>query len=1636
MKKKNKYSVRILSLILTLILLVTGIPFAKAADVKADDGTNIADTVIRVLVKNEVYSVENGAPWEGVLLDTYVKADNTSTMKTVIRKAMEDADIAVEGLEAGYITSVSGLSEYDYTASSGYMITLNDWFTDKGMESYAVSDGSLQAGDIIAIEYTGSWGSDIGSYWNDNTTSLTGLSVSDGSLDKTFKSDVLEYKLALPDGSDSITVTPKAYNRNFQVRIYKNEYTPTVLESGFRAQDTIKVSAGDKLYIGVGNSAWPTANAGALETVYVVNIADDKVKSAEVTMYAGYEGAFLYTPGIHFKVRDGLAEEYGYTMPEADHNGDSVEAPTVFDALVAVHKAKYGDSFTKDTAKNYLSVSEYGYLEKAFGLDAASSSFFVNNSIPDDGIEGIYGTTGYMVNTARIADGDKIDFFFYQDTSYYLDYFTYFDKACVTVSAGTPVTLTLKGFMCMSAYGSKPVAENINGADGYITLHKVMPDGSLGEALLSDSGEECLVGADGDVILTFDEPGTYMLTANGFEGNYYSPIVLPYCEVTVIPDDTDRPYFDNIELLKTSFANWMTGTTFSKKTLSYDVDFKSYSVSTFTFTKDTVFDSNKYTATAHYTDMYGEERHTELTSGKQLQLTGFGFGRTTLRVELTDRQNTSNTTTYIFNVNRPYDTTSTIKATSGISAEVIGRELHNTLYNGNKEGTMIKLVDGEESGTSVASNTFSYRTYLYEDAKSFRLKLTAATNYAHIQVNAGDKVYEVTNGGYTEEIVFGEDKSKDISIIIVSDDEYRVYGFTRASSQGTLYSLNVVKLEESLDSADMLTASTQYGDFYPEFSTDMYSYAVVIENGDELPTLKFTVTEGAGVLVSGNALMPDENGVYELLLKTANQTIEITGSNGLVNKYTVKALKKSKYDVPDRVVDYFAIDSQYTNAAYGSSPETTLAGSLKSLGNFGGYITYYYENAITDDPNNAYGMDFYVYGNSFSNGTSAAEPGQVYVSEDGEKWYALAGSNHYDDTTVIDYAVTYKKTEDGKTTWTDSLGNSGGKSFNWPKQSIYYMNELALKDSLTLRGVLLKSMDGSVSGDGTTAAMSGKVAFGYADYFVNGTIGADVNPYAQNAASCGFDIAWAVDEDGNPVHFENGIHYIKVATASNIYAGAFGEKSTEVSQVVRTVRQENAVGKTDKITGIIISDDNGEVSDCELVPGKYEYEVYVGASDTVKVSVVGADDTDNIYVNSTRIAYNESAKVTTGNKTSVTKSSDGKKFRVIVQNGSSEPEIYVFTMITESMAESANLREIYENTANYLNALGMPVNASVGGEWLLIGLLRSDYAEKVSSYGQEYFKLITDLLFEKDNDKLSAVKSTENSRVILALNALGYDPSNMNGYNLYTPLNDYAYVTRQGVNGAVWALIAADSASYELDANVRDRLIDFILQYQLDSGLFSSNGEDYDIDITAMAITALSPYADVNTGNGSSYAGNDKIREAISNAVEALSNVQNRDGSFGTASNAETTAQVIIALTTLGIDPVTDERFIKESNSAMDGLTGFYVGEGRFAHIYDTNADAMATEQAMLAMTAYYRMQSGKNVLFDMSDADIKINPVYEKPDKDSSEKDNGNSSESGKPLPPQTSDSAEPMLYVIIICMMCAIILTAHKNGKREGKL
>ena len=140
-------------------------------------------------------------------------------------------------------------------------------------------------------------------------------------------------------------------------------------------------------------------------------------------------------------------------------------------------------------------------------------------------------------------------------------------------------------------------------------------------------------------------------------------------------------------------------------------------------------------------------------------------------------------------------------------------------------------------------------------------------------------------------------------------------------------------------------------------------------------------------------------------------------------------------------------------------------------------------------------------------------------------------------------------------------------------------------------------------------------------------------------------------------------------------------------------------------------------------------------------------------------------------------------------------------------------------------------------------------------------------------------------------------------------------------------------------------------------------GDTADPDMTGMALQALAAYYEDET-----------VKDAADKAVRCLSDMQGEDGGYSSWGNAnsESCSQVIVALTALGIDPNEDERFVKNDKSLIDALLSFYSDDGGFKHTLDQTAqqtsDAMATEQAYYALTAYHRFTEGQAALYDMSD--------------------------------------------------------------------
>lgn len=248
---------------------------------------------------------------------------------------------------------------------------------------------------------------------------------------------------------------------------------------------------------------------------------------------------------------------------------------------------------------------------------------------------------------------------------------------------------------------------------------------------------------------------------------------------------------------------------------------------------------------------------------------------------------------------------------------------------------------------------------------------------------------------------------------------------------------------------------------------------------------------------------------------------------------------------------------------------------------------------------------------------------------------------------------------------------------------------------------------------------------------------------------------------------------------------------------------------------------------------------------------------------------------------------------------------------------------------------------SVGGDWVVKG-----FCESGTKVDDEFYQAYYD-------DVRATVKSqkgiidenyyTSNARVVIGVCAIGKNPKNIEGYDIVKPLDNYKKVINQGNNAVAFSLIASNVAGYKLSNE--EKYIDILLEDIMTNKSYKS---EKIIDYATMSIEALSYYMD-----------RAEVKKAVDKAVEGISKRQEKDGSYG---NLESTVEAIIALTSIGINPMSDERFTKDGNNLYEGLMVYRTSDG-FKHIIDDDEiDPMATEKALLALDSMKLLKEGKKL--------------------------------------------------------------------------
>ena len=391
--------------------------------------------------------------------------------------------------------------------------------------------------------------------------------------------------------------------------------------------------------------------------------------------------------------------------------------------------------------------------------------------------------------------------------------------------------------------------------------------------------------------------------------------------------------------------------------------------------------------------------------------------------------------------------------------------------------------------------------------------------------------------------------------------------------------------------------------------------------------------------------------------------------------YTISCGTKSHTlagSAPTSVVSYLPLGQFANNSGWGylgtkfvgpnkTAPETTGV----SLGAFGGFIEFYFENGIEDKATNPYGVDFVIYGNAFNGNPEA---GAVQVSVDGTTWYELAGSNYYKSNftannpangfskfytgTLRNTSVIYTKGSSRVTAKLGSLNAADCCPAAWfPLTTNFTAFEndptggatCDSRVSVNLSGNTLTFTGVTAIADSDTTA---DYAFGYADVTPNGSpseYGEAVNPYtpytSDKTGGDGFDLAWAVDiATGEPVNLSGQkVKYVRVYSAVLDF-GRFGETSPEITGIFTARGTSGSAATTDLVV-------------LDAATEEIEFETENKACKHIAAgSYVMYSEADYVFVNGVSVDASSGYSLTFGS---------GDTVQIITQNGTASPYVTV-----------------------------------------------------------------------------------------------------------------------------------------------------------------------------------------------------------------------------------------------------------------------------------------------------------------------------------------------------------------------------------------
>ena len=1533
---------RIISLLLALIMALSLLPVSVLA---ADDHTG----QVHVTVENTTWAKADGAPWEGTLLDEWVTLKADSTMMSCIVDALTAKGYSQTGADTGYISSINGIEEKEVSKNSGWMGTLNDWFTSEGFAAYTVANGKLKAGDEIAVQHTCNLGVDIGGSFDTSDKSLKAIALSAGELTPAFSSDNHAYTMILPDGTDSLTVTPTASNKQNRVRIYAGN-------TEYRRMDAIPVQHGTVITLKVGNDGDTAPEvytitlqaAGTLlnkDSVSLTTIREDGSVGSTVALtfdegssaFSGnltdYTQRKQYNDGGFTVTLSGLPE--GATAQLKDSAGKAL-------ANFVDGKASTGSTVVAGSgAANfyfYIAVTAQGRTETYKLTLSKKSEYWMSFKFPLADYNPEISYYGQPEGTLFQADenGNRTGQIGYSKTCW--NYIVYISPSISQLNAVEVKTLKFSNM-------NFNVTPNING-EAYCGINK-------------------------------------KLFTQAFQTLKRNPIKIQNDKTVidfVLDSDNTKAKRENIEL-HTTVTVVVVKTTPEELTAFVDA---LPDISSLVYSEHYTVVQSYNRAYRGYTDQ--EKARLSAETVKKLQ-------DSVARMEVLKKRHEDGIQAWANLVNtfagkvtaenyaQYYDAVKDSEAKylalSDAQRKEIDKTEQKTAYDAAfKVVTEQSILDGSSIGKPTNYPDDFMMTSLF-----FNLDLGHEDTYypavfREIWTNRPKSLYPK----YTQEKGLPYTLPGILQFEIKDESIFEIKEVEGTYKDGGLGG----------------------GNTYPA----MKYYLVPKKAGTTTFTVTFTDKAGnfLGQIpeIPVHVNSPEESAIADL-------------RNNLTNFTSLG--KTSKYDT--WTYDYRAEGAEFTFRVNGQNPKVSVYNYLQYNADGTPVVTTY----TPDEKGNVAIL--------LKDGYNGIEVTADYQGHTVTQVYSLKGkvtryvqeniSRPGEDLRTGDTAgiwIIGKPVELHKILRIYNMGGSPtfrtdmylsniadtDRAFNvhWYDRSwndvfgysriaavLTEAGEVRLTDGYSIyRGY--GSAPGSEGDQGNTGGIADSTAFPFGKYAdivlqVKENENYQLQPKYESVASNGGVVKAGeeitVSVPTLPIEQEAEQKYLMHVTLNfaTTIPGAENIKSTwnrgtdswgsggttavgpevALKNITFTVPKTTPAG-TYRIYGGYLDATYRNGGEAYLDSYDYLYEREIG---DLTITVTKGDiETveDLIDAIGANVTLNSEAAINAA-KSAYDALSDEDKALVDADKVDALTAAIIKLNRLKHADLMANLDTIYKTTGDFMATLGTPTVNSTGGEWMVIGLARSGRTVPAGYYDNvvEYVKAMADA-----NERLHRAKVTDNARVILALTAIGKDVTNVGGHNLLKGLDNMAYVQKQGINGPIFTLIALDSHNYPTMGDVtREKLIQVILDAQLPGGGWNLSGENADTDMTAMAIQALAPY----------YKTNETVKAAVDKALEALSALQQGDGGFGSwgTVNSESCAQVIVALTALGIDPATDSRFVKNGSTVLGALASFYVTGGGFKHTADGERNGMATEQGYYALASYFRFVNGQTSLYDMSDVTI-----------------------------------------------------------------